>query len=53
MLTYLDSKNEEKTVVVAAMDQLLNVPVVGVRKDENGLYYWTVTAGGETKDITG
>lgn len=52
VLTYLDSKNEEKTVVVAAMDQLLNVPVVGVRKDENGLYYWTVTAGGETKDIT-
>ena len=31
VLTYLDSKNEEKTVVVAAMDQLLNVPVVGVR----------------------
>ena len=52
VLTYLDCKNEEKTVVVAAMDQLLNVPVVGVRKDENGLYYWTVTAGGETKDIT-
>ena len=51
-LTYLDSKNEEKSAVVAGKDQLLNVPVVGVRKDENGLYYWTVTVGGETKDIT-
>ena len=52
VLTYLDSKNEEKTMVVAATDQRLNVPVVGVRKDENGLYYWTVTVGDETKDIT-
>ena len=52
VLTYLDSKNEEKTIVVAATDQLLNVPVVGVRKDDNGLYYWTVTVGDETKDIT-
>lgn len=51
-LTYLDSKNEEKSAVVAGKDQLINVPVVGVRKDENGLYYWTVTVGGETKDIT-
>lgn len=52
VLTYLDSKNESKTMVIAAMDQMINVPVIGVRKDENGLYYWTVTTGGETKDIT-
>lgn len=52
VLTYLDSKNESKTMVLAAMDQMINVPVIGVRKDENGLYYWTVTTGGETKDIT-
>ena len=52
VLTYLDSKNEKKTMVIAAMDQMINVPVIGVRKDDNGLYYWTVTAGGETRDIT-
>ena len=52
VLTYLDSKNESKTMVIAAMDQMINVPVIGVRKDENGLYYWTVTTGGETTDIT-
>lgn len=52
VLTYLDSKNESKTMVLAAMDQMINVPVIGVRKDENGLYYWTVTTGGETTDIT-
>lgn len=51
-LTYLDNDNEEKTAVIAAREQLINVPVVGVRKDANGLYYWTVTAAGETKDIT-
>lgn len=52
VLTYLDSKNESKIMVIAAMDQMINVPVIGVRKDENGLYYWTVTTGGETTDIT-
>ena len=52
VLTYLDSKNESKTMVIAAMDQMINVPVIGVRKEENGLYYWTVTTGGETTDIT-
>lgn len=51
VLTYLDSNNESKTMVIAAIDQMINVPVIGVRKDDNGLYYWTVTVGGETKDI--
>ncbi len=50
-ITYLDSKNEEKTMVIAAMDQMINVPVLGVRKDDNGLYYWTLTTGGQTSDI--
>lgn len=52
VITYLDSKNEEKTVVVAALDQLINVPVLGVRKDESGLYWWTVTTEGQTRDLT-
>lgn len=51
VLTYLDAAGEEKTLVAAATDQLINVPVVGVRKDDNGLYYWTVTVGETTTDI--
>ena len=51
VLTYLDANNEEKTMVVAAMDQMINVPVLGVRKDDNGLYWWTVTADGTTSDL--
>ena len=51
VLTYLDGNNEEKTMVVAAMDQMINVPVLGVRKDDNGIYWWTVTSGGATTDL--
>lgn len=52
VLTYLDASGSEKTMVAAATGQLLNVPVIGVRKDDNGLYYWTVTTGDETRDLT-
>ena len=49
VITYLDSKNQEKTVVLATMDQMINVPVLGVELDpENNLYYWTVTVDGKT-----
>ena len=49
VITYLDSKNEEKTVVLATMDQMINVPELGVELDvQNNLYYWTVTVDGET-----
>lgn len=52
VLTYLDASGSEKTMVAAATAQLINVPVIGVRKDDNGLYYWTVTTGDETRDLT-
>lgn len=49
VITYLDSKNQEKTVVLATMDQMINVPQLGVELDpQNNLYYWTVTVDGET-----
>lgn len=49
VITYLDSKNNEKTVVIATMDQMINVPVLGVELDtQNNLYYWTVTVEGQT-----
>ena len=49
VITYLDSKNAEKTVVLATMDQMINVPVLGVQLDaQNNLYYWTVTVDGKT-----
>ena len=49
VITYLDSKNIEKTVVLATMEQMINVPVLGVELDsKNNLYYWTVTVDGKT-----
>ena len=49
VITYLDSKNNEKTVVLATIDQMINVPVLGVELDaQNNLYYWTVTVDGKT-----
>ena len=49
VITYKDNKDAEKSVVLATIDQMLNVPLLGVEADpQNGLYYWTVTADGET-----
>lgn len=49
VITYLDSKDQAKTVVLATMDQMINVPQLGVELDpQNNLYYWTVTVDGET-----
>lgn len=49
VITYLDSNDETKTVVIATMDQMVNAPVLGVQLDEtNNLYYWTVTVDGQT-----
>lgn len=30
VITYKDNKNEEKSVVLATVDQMLNVPLLGV-----------------------
>ena len=52
VITYKDNKNEEKSVVLATVDQMLNVPLLGVEPDaESGLYYWTVTADGQTAPL--
>ena len=49
IITYKNIENEEKTIVIATKEQMLNVPYIGVRKDEeNGLYYWTLTSDGVT-----
>ncbi len=54
VITYKDNKNEEKSVVLATIDQMLNVPLPGVELDtESGLYYWTVTLDGETSPLLG
>lgn len=52
IITYKDNKNEEKSVVLATVDQMLNVPLLGVEPDpDSGLYYWTVTADGQTAPL--
>ena len=52
VITYKDNKDEEKSVVLATVDQMLNVPLLSVEPDaESGLYYWTVTADGQTAPL--
>lgn len=44
LVSYKDAKGEERSVVVAALSQMINVPVLGVEQDqETKLYYWTYT----------
>ncbi len=52
IITYKDNKNEEKSIVLATVDQMLNVPLLGIELDpQNNLYYWTVTADGKTSPL--
>ena len=52
IITYKDNKNEEKSIVLATVDQVLNVPLLGIELDpQNNLYYWTVTADGKTSPL--
>ena len=49
VITYKDSKNEEKAVVVATQEDVIEAPVLGVRlNDGDQLYYWTTTIGTKT-----
>lgn len=49
VLTYKDSNNEEKAVIVATREDVIEIPVLGVRlNNEDQLYYWTTTIGNET-----
>lgn len=43
VITYKDRNNEEKSVVLATMDQQVKVPMVGVKVDEEtGMNCWTL-----------
>lgn len=53
VITYKDSNNEEKAIIIATKDDVIEVPVLGVRQDETDrLYYWTTTMDGETSWLT-
>lgn len=53
VLTYKDSNNEEKAVIVATREDVIEIPVLGVRlNNEDQLYYWTTTIGNETNWLT-
>lgn len=52
VITYKDNKNEEKSLVLATVDQMLNMPLLGVEQDtESGLYYWTLTLDDATSPL--
>ena len=43
VITYLNDQNEEKTIVLATMDQMVKVPMLGVKQEsETSPYYWTI-----------
>jgi exopolysaccharide biosynthesis protein len=50
VVTYRDDSNVEQTVVIATDADIVQVPVIGVKLDE-GVYYWTSTAGAGTSWI--
>lgn len=53
VITYKDSNNEEKAVVVATQDDVIEAPILGVRISEDDLlYYWTTTIDGVTAWLT-
>lgn len=45
VITYKDDSDQEKSLVIATSGDLIDVPILGV-KEEDGVFYWTVT----TKD---
>lgn len=43
VITYMNNQNEEKTIVLATMDQMVKVPMLGVKQEsETSPYYWTI-----------
>lgn len=53
VITYKDSNNEEKAVVVATAEDVIEAPILGVRlNNDDQLYYWTTTIGNDTNWLT-
>jgi hypothetical protein len=48
VLTYKDSKNITHTVELAVKSDLVNLPLLSVKLDDDGIYYWTTTVDGVT-----
>lgn len=51
VISYVDNENVEHTVVLATMDDIIDVPIIGVDL-EDGVYYWTKTVDGQTSWLT-
>jgi hypothetical protein len=45
VLTCKDSKNITHTVELLLKSDLVNLPLLGVKQDADGIYYWTTTVG--------
>lgn len=49
VITYKDNKDEEKAVILVTQDDVIELPILGVRlSEDDNLYYWTVTTDNET-----
>lgn len=49
VISYKDDADQQYSVVLATMDEMIDVPVLGAAlDDQEGIYYWTQTIDGET-----
>ena len=47
VITYKDNNDKEHSLVIATNEDVIDVPIVGVG-EENGVFFWTTVAGGQT-----
>lgn len=52
VITCRDSSDKQFAVVVASPDQMISLPLLGVEKGDDGIYYWTTTVDGTTTFLT-
>lgn len=52
VITYKDNDDIEHSIVIATMDDIIDLPIIGILQDDDGLYYWTQITDGETSWLT-
>lgn len=49
VITYIDRGGESRTLTLATQKEVVTLPIVGIAKDEDGVWYWRQTSdNGET-----
>ena len=49
VITYIDRGGESRTLTLATQKEVVTLPIIGIAKDEDGVWYWRQTSdNGET-----